>query len=254
MFSRPAYNLQVRATSHSATCGHPGYVPDDYLEHLNGLGVETTITAAELCAIGTSERVGGGYRILDWEAVEYALDQVRQLTGEDPRALAADQEHQAKIQACMAKPMVITPPCAACEAPSAHIELLAPGQEPAGCDQWPGTMQGSFLRRPEPGQWYLLIKGTGRATVTDAPSMPVAPDRSPGRSGIPCASPRSAPPGSTTMQDSAQIAKSRTATSTSACPTLDTATGPTGTARAWTRTGIQQPSCVTSSDGLTISV
>ena len=41
-------------TSHSASCGHPGYVPDDYLEHLDGLGIETTITAAELCAIGTA--------------------------------------------------------------------------------------------------------------------------------------------------------------------------------------------------------
>ena len=35
VFSRPAYDLQVRATSHSATCGHPGYGPDDYLEHLS---------------------------------------------------------------------------------------------------------------------------------------------------------------------------------------------------------------------------
>ena len=70
--SRSAYDLQVLATAHSASCGHPGYVPDDYLEHLDGLGVETTITAAELCAIGTWERAGGGYRILDWEAVEYA--------------------------------------------------------------------------------------------------------------------------------------------------------------------------------------
>jgi hypothetical protein len=46
------------------------------------------ITAAELCATGTWERAGGGYRVLDWEAVEYALDGVRQRDGEDPRALA----------------------------------------------------------------------------------------------------------------------------------------------------------------------
>jgi hypothetical protein len=83
--SRAAYDLQVRATVHSASCGHPGYVPDDYLEHLDGLGIETTITAAELCAIGTWERVDGAYRVLDWEAVEYALDGVRQRRGEDPR-------------------------------------------------------------------------------------------------------------------------------------------------------------------------
>jgi len=91
----------------------------------------------------------------------HELDQVRQRTGEDPKALAADQEHKAKIQACMAKPMVITPPCAACRAPTAHIELVAPGHHPAGCDQWPpSTMQGSILRPPEPGWWYLLVKGT----------------------------------------------------------------------------------------------
>ena len=105
------------------------------------------------------ERADGGYRILDWEAVEYALDLVRQRTGEDPLALAADREHEAKIQAHMAKPMVVTPPCAACRAPAAHIELVAPGQLPAGCDQWPSTVQGSILRRRQPGQWYLLVQG-----------------------------------------------------------------------------------------------
>ena len=30
---------------HSANCSHPGYVPDDYLEHVDGLHIETTITA-----------------------------------------------------------------------------------------------------------------------------------------------------------------------------------------------------------------
>jgi hypothetical protein len=95
VFTRAAYDLQVQATAHSARCGHPGYVPDDYLEHLDGLGIETTITAAELCAIGTWERVGGGYRVLDWEAVEVCLDQVRQDNGEDPRALAWDRDHEA---------------------------------------------------------------------------------------------------------------------------------------------------------------
>ena len=34
VMSRAAYDLQVRATAHSAYCGHPGFVPDDYLEHL----------------------------------------------------------------------------------------------------------------------------------------------------------------------------------------------------------------------------
>jgi len=94
---RAAYDLQVRATSHSASCGHPGYVPDDYLEHLDGLGIETTITPAELCAIGTWQRSGVGYCVLDWEAVEYALDWVRQRRGEDPEALAAERDHEASL-------------------------------------------------------------------------------------------------------------------------------------------------------------
>ncbi len=169
VFTRAAYDLQVQATGHSARCGHPRYVPDDYLEHLDGLGIETTITAAELCAIGTWERVGGGYRVLDWEAVEVCLDLVRRDNGEDPRALAWDREHEARIQARMAKPMVVTPPCAACGIPAAHIELLAPCQLPVGWDQWPGTAHGSFLRRPEPGQWYLLRQDIASGTSYGGP-------------------------------------------------------------------------------------
>ena len=165
VFTRAAYDLQVEATAHTARCGHPGYVPDDYLEHLDGLGIETTITAAELCAIGTWERAGGGYRVLDWEAVEICLDLVRQDTGEDPRALAWDREHEAR----MATPMAVTPPCAACGTPVAHIELLAPGQLPAGRHQRPSTAPGSFLRPPRPGQWYLLRQDTATGTSYGGP-------------------------------------------------------------------------------------
>ena len=129
VFTRAAYDLQVQATAHSARCGHPGYVPDDYLEHLDGLGIETTITAAELCTIGTWERVGGGYHVLDWEAVEVCLDLVRQDKGEDPRALAWDREHETTIQARRAKPMVVTPPCAACGTP----QLTSNSWLPASC-------------------------------------------------------------------------------------------------------------------------
>jgi hypothetical protein len=159
VFSRPAYDLQVRATADSAYDGQPGYVPDDYLEHLEGLGIETTITAAELCAIGTWERVDGGYRVLDWEAVEVCLDQVRNTKGEDPQALAFEREHEARSWAHMARPMVVTPPCAACGTLTAHIELVPPGQLPAGWDQWPGIAPGRILRRPHPQEWYLLRQG-----------------------------------------------------------------------------------------------
>ena len=159
VMSRAAYDLQVLATAHSASCGHPGFVPDDYLEHLDGLSIETTITAAELCTSGMWERVDRGYRVLDWEAVEVCLDRVRQIRGEDPHALAWERGHEAKVQASMAKPMVVTPPCAACGIPSARIELVAPGHFPAEWEQWPSTVRASIVRQREPGQWYLLFKG-----------------------------------------------------------------------------------------------
>ena len=127
------------------------FVPDDYLEHLDGLSIETTITAAELCAIGTWERVDGGYRVLDWEAVEFALDKLRDIRGEDPHALGWEQEREGKIRAQMAKAMVVTPPCAECGTPSARIELVAPGQLPAEWEQWPSTVQDSIMRQPKPG-------------------------------------------------------------------------------------------------------
>ena len=37
------------------------------LEYLDGLAIETTITAAEPCTVAVWERVDGGYRVLDWE-------------------------------------------------------------------------------------------------------------------------------------------------------------------------------------------
>ena len=88
VMSRAAYDLQVLATAHSASSGHPGFVPDDYLEYLDGLATETTITAAELCTVGTWERVDGGYRVLDLEAVEVCLDHVHEIPGEDAQASA----------------------------------------------------------------------------------------------------------------------------------------------------------------------
>jgi hypothetical protein len=159
VMSRAAYDLQVLATSHSASCGHPGFVPDDYLEHLDGLAIETTITAAELCTAGMWERADGGYRVLDWEAVEVCLDQVRQRWGEDQQALAWEREREALVQAQMAQPTVVTPRCAVCGTPSARVELVAPGHLPAQWEQWPRTVQDSIERQRQPGQWYLLFQG-----------------------------------------------------------------------------------------------
>jgi hypothetical protein len=60
-------------------------VPDEYLV---GLGTETVISVAELCAVSMWERVDGGYRVLDWGAVEVRLDRVREPREQDGRASA----------------------------------------------------------------------------------------------------------------------------------------------------------------------
>ena len=41
MMSRAAWEPRYRAKAHSAFCGHPGFVPDEYLA---GLSMESTIT------------------------------------------------------------------------------------------------------------------------------------------------------------------------------------------------------------------
>jgi hypothetical protein len=237
VFSRAAYDLQVLATAHSASCGHPGFVPDDYLEHLDGLSIETTITAAELCVIGTWKRVDGGYRVLDWEAVEVCLDYVRQRRGEDPQALARDREGEAKMLAQMAASMVVTPPCAVCGTSSSRVEVVAPGHWPAGWDGWPSSVRDIIVRQREPGQWYLRLKGVatenGYGDPIDA-----------GQAGQIAQAFR--PPVSFAqvhtagLYDDAGFCEGCDAPycyGTGTCRNPDTGTAPAGTARAWTRTG-----------------
>ena len=239
VMSRAAYDLQVLATAHSASCGHPGFVPDDYLEHLDGLAIETTITAAELCTAGTWERVDGGYRVLDWEAVEVCLDQVRQRRGDDGQALAWERERETLVQAQMAQPMVVTPPCAACGTPSARVELVAPGCLPAEWEQWPRTVQDSIQRQRQPRQWHLLFKGVA---ACNGYGDPIDASRA-GRIAQAFRPPlRFAQVHTAGFHDDAGFcqrgtATPPTATSTGMCPTPDTATVPTDTARTWTRTG-----------------
>jgi hypothetical protein len=231
VMSREAYDLQVLAISHSASCGHPGFVPDDYLEHLDGLAIETTITAVELCTIGMWERVHGGYRILDRELVEVSLDHIRQIRAEatQARERERERERETQIHARMARPMVVTPPCAVCQAPAARIELVAPGELPAGWEHWDSRKRDSFLRHHEPERWLLIF--TGVAAGNGYGGDPIDA----GRAGQiatafqpPCPSPRSIPPGSTTTPDSARTATPRTATSTGTSPKAAAATVPRG--------------------------
>lgn len=127
--SRAVHDLQIRATAHSASCGHLGFGPDDYLKHLDGLSIETTTTAADLCAVGMWERVDGGF--LDWEAVEVCLDQVRQRRARTRRPSPGNGNARAKVWAHTAKRIVVSPPCATCGTPSARVELVAPSPGPA---------------------------------------------------------------------------------------------------------------------------
>ncbi len=118
--------------------------------------------AAELCSAGVWERAGGGYRILDRDAVGRCQDLARQLSGEAALARArirARDHARAQLMPQMAQAMVVTPPCAACGAPATRIELLAAGQLPARWEHWPPVVRDSFGRHRGPGQWYLILDG-----------------------------------------------------------------------------------------------
>ena len=165
--SGAAWELHCWATANSAVDDHPGFVPDAYLA---GLGAGTAALAAELCSAGVWERAGGGYRILDRDAVGRCQDLARLLSGEAARVRArirARDHARAQLMPEMAQAMVVTPPCAACGAPATRIELVAPGQLPAQWEHWPAIARDSFLRCRGPGQWYLIRDGV--ATSNDNP-------------------------------------------------------------------------------------
>jgi hypothetical protein len=86
--SLAAEQLRIRATAVSAVCGRPGFVPDEYLDELDGdelghPGADPPALAAELCRAGIWERAEGGYRVLDEEAVQVCVDRVRELREQD---------------------------------------------------------------------------------------------------------------------------------------------------------------------------
>jgi predicted RNA-binding Zn-ribbon protein involved in translation (DUF1610 family) len=88
LMSPAAEQLRILATAVSAVCGRPGFVPDVYLDELDGdelghPGADPWVLAAELCAAGTRERGEGGYRVLDEEAVQVCADRVRELREQD---------------------------------------------------------------------------------------------------------------------------------------------------------------------------
>jgi len=108
------------------------------------------------------EPVAGGYRILDQQAVRRCLDLACDLRREETRVRdrIRKREHwQAVRMPEMAAAMVVTPTCAACGAPAARVELVAPGQLPAGWEQWSAAVRDSVMRDRGPGQWYLIVDG-----------------------------------------------------------------------------------------------
>jgi hypothetical protein len=77
ILSRAAFQLHSFAIMTSVQEGHPGFVPDDYL---NSIAAETTVTAAELCMAGFWERVEDGYQVIDREMLDMAIDADKRIT------------------------------------------------------------------------------------------------------------------------------------------------------------------------------
>src|SRR3974377_325448 len=50
-------------------------------------------------------------------------------------------------------------PCAVCGTQSAHVELVAPGELPAGWADWDSRRQESYNRNHDPGRWLFIYDG-----------------------------------------------------------------------------------------------
>jgi hypothetical protein len=85
-----AYQLHLMATAASAARDHPGFVPGGYVAGLTGQdldspGTDPAILAAELCTADMWQPTDGGYRVLDWPAVQACIDHVRERRAVDKR-------------------------------------------------------------------------------------------------------------------------------------------------------------------------
>lgn len=76
--------------------------------------------------------------------------------------------------------MVAVPPCAECGAPASRIELIAPGDHPAGWEEWPASRRDTFARKyRDLSAWHLLVDGPGAGSglgqaVTEARAGEIA--------------------------------------------------------------------------------
>jgi hypothetical protein len=102
VMSAAAFELHIMALANSAANDRPGFVPDQSLsrvtgEDLHSPGAEPAVLAAELYTARMWERVDGGYRVLDWPAVQLCVDHVRELREKDKRSPAREPEHRARM-------------------------------------------------------------------------------------------------------------------------------------------------------------
>jgi hypothetical protein len=126
--------------------------------------------------------------------------------------------------------------------PARWIPQSVPANYPRSGSSGPAACRTASSSNARQDSDTCCSKASLPTTATATPSTPAGPAGSPRHSGLPCALPRSMPPGSTTMQDSARTATLSTATATGTCPRADTATAPAATGRAWIRTGRRQQS------------
>jgi hypothetical protein len=99
IMSAAAYLLHLKATLSSAVHDHPGFVPDKYVasltvEDLHSPGTDPAVLATELCSDGMWRRTNGGYRVLDWPAVQASIDHVRELRTVDKPARNRERPDQ----------------------------------------------------------------------------------------------------------------------------------------------------------------
>jgi hypothetical protein len=119
----------------------------------------STASAAEPCLAGLRERADGGYRVLNWEAVEGCLDRVREIRGEDAQADALERDREAQSPGQDGHGNGGHSAVRGLRNPPQPASSSRPGHLPAQWKQWPSTVQGIIVRQRQPGQWYLLFSG-----------------------------------------------------------------------------------------------
>ena len=75
------------------------YVPGAGLTQMESMGLaspgtDSAVLATELCSDGMWRRTDGGYRVLDWPAVQASIDHVRELRTVDKPARNRERHGQ----------------------------------------------------------------------------------------------------------------------------------------------------------------